>query len=120
MMAFKQPERIIEKNERAFTGRTIDMFGASAQYVCQVSDGCVVIYDTHQGLPVTLDIVNVLHQIRFEMGKSNLSRVVVYRDENGIFDGVQVDHCFNFRQFYGIGVSNLKEALEKAKACIYK
>lgn len=110
---FEVCERIQQMNIDAFKGRTDDMFGGRSKWLPVRTEGAIVICDCGGVIPAHADIVRICEQIRFESGVNNLTRAVVYRGKGGLCDGVEVDNCFNFIEFYPIGKMNMLQAVKE-------
>lgn len=69
-------------------------------------------------MSVTNNIENVLSEIRDEMGEKITDATIIYRDSEGIWDGVipewTIDRCSSVR-FYYIGETSLVKAIKKIK-----
>lgn len=91
---------------------TADIFGskASASFDYEIIDGVVVIYDLDQGVSVTNDAENVIAAVA-QTVKDLHGRRVIYRDTDGIFDGMLIDSDNRFAGFYPLRHRDLPSAL---------
>lgn len=96
---------------------TADIFGsrARASFTWTEIDGVVVIYDQDGGCSVTNDAENVIAEIAQQLPALHLRKAVIYRDTDGIFDGLAVDSNNSFAGFYPVRETDLIEALRKVK-----
>ena len=100
--------RILIKNEEK--DRTEDMFGGP-DFDYEVMGSVVVIYDLDKGgKSVTNGIDMVLEAIAREIGGLS-DKKVIYRDSQGVFDGVNTDKTK--QRFFSIGEESLNLALKK-------
>lgn len=80
-----------------------------------IEDGDIIlIEDTGIGKSVTNDIENILTDISCR-GKEMKNYKVIYRDSDGIIDGIKLDEFGNFKDFYHIGETNYQIAKTKIK-----
>lgn len=90
---------------------------SNSDYIWNTSGNVLLIQDLDQGrMSVTNDIENVLSDLQKSIGDSIKSMDIIYRDSNGVWDGViaewGVSRCTDAR-FYHIGETNKDNAIQK-------
>ena len=95
---------------------TADIFGkkARATFSFDIIDGVVVIYDLDIGCSVTNDAENVIAEVAHNVKDLRFFRVI-YRDTDGIFDGMLVDEDNRFAGFYPIRATDLPTAFRNIR-----
>lgn len=93
------------KAQEAQHNNQADLFGP-AVFTYSVVGDVVVIYDScNGGKTVTNDVDCVLETITAELGCLAGKRVI-YRDTDGIFDGIRINEAGRFAGFIGIRTDN--------------
>lgn len=110
----EEVERIRDKEAQAELGRTADLFGVQCVAICDRVGDVQIITDMNGLITVTRDISHLLTRMRNDLGKANLCKYVIYRDEHGVYDGVIVDNVFNYVGFYSINTTDRMTAICKA------
>lgn len=95
---------------------TADIFRRKprASFNFEIIDGVVVVYDYDIGCSVTNDAENVVAELARRLPHLN-THPVIYRDTDGVFDGLAVGENNRFVGFYAIQKTNLADAVQSAK-----
>ncbi len=84
-----------------------------ARYTYTVEGNVIAIIDMGDGHPtVTLDIENVLDDIRQDLHRDLSGYAVIYRDSFGNWDGVRVDET-GMIEFYALQVKEQEKAVTR-------
>ena len=91
--------------------------GPAADFEYSVQRGVLVIIDLDGGSKsVTNDAESVVQTIQkaLKLQGQDLPKIIIYRDSEGVFDGVHASDVNNIR-FYHLGEADLLAAIEKAQ-----
>lgn len=105
--------RMTNKQEGS-KGPTADLFGNSKHY-SHIEQNVLIIIDlAGGGRSVTEDIDNVLLDL-FQDITSLDKKIIIYRDQLGIFDGIHLNEHGEFERFYELNTRLKKTAIKKSK-----